>query len=65
MELKDDDLPSVGEIVRKLINSDDYRASIRAVLDVYWQNRGKASEKVVDYILNKVKELTPDKAATR
>lgn len=65
MELKDDDLPSVGEIVRKLINSDDYRASIRAVRDIYWQNRGKASEKVVDYILNKVKELTPDKAATR
>ncbi len=65
MELKDDDLPSVGEIVRKLINSDDYRASIRAVRDVYWQNRGKSSEKVVDYILNKVKELTPDKAATR
>ena len=64
-ELKVEDLPAVGAIVREMVSSDAYRASIRAVRDVYWQNRGKASEKVVDYILNKVKELTPDKAATR
>ena len=57
-ELREEDLPSLGAIVREMVDSDDYRASIRAIREVYWQNRGSASAHVVDYIMDKVKELS-------
>ena len=56
-ELKEEDIGSLKAIIEKLIHSEEYTESIRAVRNVYWQNKGRAAETVVDYLVKKCENI--------
>lgn len=57
VELKKEDISSIKGIIENLIHSEKFTESIRSVRNEYWQNRGQAAEKVVDYIIKKSQSL--------
>ncbi len=57
-ELKKADFKNLGSIITELINEKKYRDLIRETRDMYWQNRGHASEAVVDYLIRKNDEIS-------
>lgn len=58
VELKESNFENIGAIVTELTGSDSYHEAIVNTRDQYWENRGHAAEKTVDYLLSKLKELS-------
>ena len=58
VELKESNFENIGAIVKELTGSDSYHEAIVNTRDQYWENRGHAAEKTVDYLLSKLKELS-------
>ncbi|MBR1543040.1 MAG: CDP-glycerol glycerophosphotransferase family protein [Bacteroidaceae bacterium] len=56
-ELKEAEIPLVGSIITEMTHSEKYVVSIQKVRDIYWQNRGHASEAVADYLIRKCESL--------
>lgn len=64
VELKEDNIDRVKDIIDELAGSDDYHTSIVSARDDYWQNRGRAAESIVDYLIQKNNELIDNIAKT-
>lgn len=56
-ELKEAEIPLVGSIITEMTHSEKYAVSIQKARDIYWQNRGHASEAVADYLIRKCESL--------
>ncbi|MBQ8008553.1 MAG: CDP-glycerol glycerophosphotransferase family protein [Bacteroidaceae bacterium] len=56
-ELKEAEIPLVGSIITEMTHSEKYVVSIQKARDIYWQNRGHASEAVADYLIRKCESL--------
>lgn len=56
-ELKKESFGELKQLINDLINNTEYRDSIIAARDEYWQNRGAASVLVVDYLIDKLKVI--------
>ena len=57
-ELQQTDIPSIGKVITNMIADEKYKASVNLARDDYWQHRGHAAERVVDYLEKKCKALS-------
>lgn len=55
-ELKEEAFDELKQMITGLINDTEYRSSIAAAREEYWQNRGIASVLVTDYLLEKLND---------
>lgn len=57
-ELKEENFSKLKNIIEDMVASDQYKDSIKECRDIYWQNIGKSSELIVDYLVEKNNKIS-------
>ena len=57
-ELKEADFDNLKAVIDETMASEKYEEGRKAAIEESWHHRGKAAELTVDYLVNKLKELT-------
>ena len=61
-KLDKNDIGNIGSVIEQTINSEEYRDARKELKEEVWMHRGEAAVRTVDYLVQKIAEISDDKS---